>query len=1051
MFLSVLSLWRKSSIATKVVLLVGSILFHIIIHTYLSVVHINHTLTPLVHKELRGSAEYGHQHLSQLVQQSFEDIEILSVHNDLRAYLEYEMLDDVLGMKKSAKQIEAFLLAVTESKQQYQEIEIVSSLGTVIHYYQGEVFTKRNTSESAPHNIDDINAFPVQEFFEENGQYYLAVNLHFNTKSILTDNKSSDVRIRILSDISQSLHLLNNTLAEENLYFSLSSNGQPVFGDEFIKNSSNQWLIETLADPQHNINIQVKIRREDAFWLISSIKDAAIILAIGSSLLFSVSLFVVSRKVIAKPLKEIINFIEKSIHKEYNLSRRFMTKSEDEIGVFAQGLNNMLDTIQKREQQLIASEERLSLALWAGGEGMWEYSRQQDMFYFDSRSCSILGIKQAVFHLSRTDFFDSIHPLDRARVNKSADKFLTLDSPAFDEKFRIRLQSGDYIWLNVRGKTNLQALDSMEGRDTIFVSGTLRDISETVQSEQEVQLYATAFDSSNNAIIILDIDFKTIAVNKAFSDISGFKPQDVIGNVPLFIKNKTGKNQVDISEINEHISKHGYWHAEVTSIKKNKQSYIREVDLNPVYDNDRQLTHYVCVFVDITDKKASEQELWAMANYDQLTKLPNRGLFKRSLDTVLDSAMSNNRAVSLLFIDLDKFKQVNDSLGHDVGDALLKKVAKKLQKNIRRSDMVARLGGDEFAIILEDADKYENVETVVNKIIKAFDDEFTVKGQSTGVGVSIGVSFFPEDAQTAEQLVNCADTAMYCAKNTGGNAFALYSSSMADHVNRRNMLEKALKVAVDEQSLLLYYQPQYDLTTGKLVSFETLSRWIHPELGFITPDEFIPIAEGSGLIEKMGNQMFRQACEQLKAWHLQGHSDISIAVNISPKQFMLSDLAIDFTTTIAQVGVDPKYVELELTESLIVDDPEQVIDILQTLKSVGVRLSIDDFGTGYSSLSYLSKFPLDVLKIDKSFVNEMCSSEKSLALTQSIIAIAHSLNLKVIAEGVETQDQVNILRKQKCEYAQGYLYARPLPVNDASALLEQISTATTELQFADAS
>jgi diguanylate cyclase (GGDEF)-like protein/PAS domain S-box-containing protein len=1028
-------LWVKRSIAVKVVIFVGTAIISLVaLQTYININQMDQKLNPLVIKDLQRSLNSSNNIFNVIAKQTREDAQIIGSHNALTNYIDYAMLDDATGMNEEVVNLEIFLRSLTSFKTQYNNIEIITDKGSIIHLVEGKVAEPSDDYHQILQLFDtkkiisiiDKKIIEYAYFFEKNKQVFFTLFYSFQNDNTFIDGDDSRIIICITNNITSETSALVNSLQSDNILLSLKSNKDFILGLPENINEPSLWLERKLIN--NNIDLQLSVYKEKkhAFLLITDMENASFMLAIGSILVISISLLLTSRFVISAPLKSIINFINNDVLQKNNLKKRYNTDSLDEIGVFSLGLNNMLDQIQERESDLINSEERLALALWGGGEGMWELDFTNRIVYLDSGSCQILGLGSKPIKKAFDEFYLMIHHDDRAEIQQYFNEYITTDNKLFEAEFKLVPHKAHFLWIQLKGKLN-------KNNDAPGVTGTLRDITEEVRAEQEIQLYATVFNSSNDAITILDTDFHILAVNKAFSIITGYSFEDVAKNLPAFIQESDGAFSEQNVELQ--IYDKGYWHGEIVGKRKNNDIYVKDIDLNPVYGKDKVLTHYVCVFSDITEKKKSEKELWTMANYDILTKLPNRGYFRETLELAILNSTKANGLVALLFIDLDKFKQVNDTLGHDAGDELLNKVALLLSKSIRKKDTVARLGGDEFAIILEGVNSKENVESIAKKIIAEFTKGITVQENTTGVGASIGISFYPNDAKSTELLVHCADTAMYSAKTTGGNLYHFYHPTMDDHVNRRNQIEQELIKALKENSLSLYYQPQLDINTGKVVSFEALSRWFHPELGFICPDEFIPIAEETGLIAELGLNVFNQACKQLKIWHQQGYSDIRMAINISPKQFLLTDIHIDIAHSIKYHKIEAKYLELELTESLIIEDPKKIISMLNTLKSIGVRLSIDDFGTGYSSLSYLSKFPLDLLKIDKSFVQQAGKDKRGLALTKAIIGIAQSLDLEVIAEGVETVEQLNMLKKLGCNYMQGYYYSAAIPSKEADLLL----------------
>ena len=1031
--------WIRRSIALKIVIYVGAAIISLVaLQTYININQMDKKLHPLAIQALQNSLINSNNIFNIIAKQTREDAQIIGSHNALTNYIDYAMLNDAAGMNEEVVSLELFLRSLTNFKTQYQNIEIITDSGSVIHLLNGDIAEPsqlyqqtfipltQNTSTVLTKAKNNEYAY----FSEENNQILFTLNYNFRGDNAFVDGENTEVIISITNNITDEVLSLANSLKSNNTLLSIQSNNHFVFGSPVSKSKGGLWLKQTLDNDDVDLQLSVYKEKKHAFLLITNMESASYMLAIGSILVISISLFLTSKFVIASPLKNIIEFINQDVLNKNNLKNRYKTTSVDEIGVFSHGLNNMLDQIQLRENALKSSEERLALALWGGSEGMWELDFSSHIIYLDSGSCEILGLGNEPVKQNIETFYLMIHQDDRIKIREYFDTFLTTSNQLFEAEFRLFTNKTHYVWLQLKGKLNQQN----NKNNTAGITGTLRDITEEIRAEQEIQLYATAFNSSNNAITILDTNFHIIAVNKAFSIITGFAFEEAEGNLPTFIEHNEGTFSEEDVELQ--IVDQGYWHGEILGKRKNNDLYVKDIDLNPVYGKDKVLTHYVCVFSDITEKKKSEKELWTMANYDMLTKLPNRGYFRKTLKSAINNSTKANGLIALLFIDLDKFKQVNDTLGHEAGDELLINVAKTLSNSIRQNDTVARLGGDEFAIILEGVNSKENVETITQKIINQFIKGIKVQGSVTAVGASIGISFYPYDAKSAESLIHCADTAMYSAKTMGTNLYQFYHATMGDHVNRRNQIEQELAIALKENTLCLYYQPQLDINTGKIVSFEALSRWFHPVLGLINPDEFIPIAEETGLIAELGLNVFNQACKQLKVWHQQGHSTIRMAINISPKQFLLTDIHIDIAKVIKHHQIKAKYLELELTESLIVEDPDKIIGMLNTLKSVGIRLSIDDFGTGYSSLSYLSKFPLDLLKIDKSFVQQTEKDKRGLALTKAIIGIAQSLNLEVVAEGVETKSQLNTLKELGCDYIQGYYYSAAVSAEQAGLLLD---------------
>ena len=472
---------------------------------------------------------------------------------------------------------------------------------------------------------------------------------------------------------------------------------------------------------------------------------------------------------------------------------------------------------------------------------------------------------------------------------------------------------------------------------------------------------------------------------------------------------------------------------------------IFELEASPLWNADGSLHGILEVIRNITGDLSVEaqlrehqERLYHLVHHDNLTSLPNRLLLQDRLQRMMVKAKRHNTYAAVLFLDLDRFKKINDTLGHDIGDKLLLEVAKRLEKCVRRSDTVARLGGDEFAIVLDDLRDTKFVAVVARKILNALSKPIFIEEFELYATSSIGISLFPDDSEEVDGLMRCADTAMYRAKEAGKNNYQYYTADMNMRAFEFLLLESGLRKALDNDELIVFYQPLIDLSTNKLIGMEALLRWQHPEKGMISPGDFIPLAEETGLIEPIGDWVLRAACEQNRKWQDAGYPAVKVSVNMSARQFSKKNLVENISNVLDETGLKPEHLGIEITESVIMQDVQSTIAKLQKLHNMGISLSIDDFGTGYSSLSYLKLFPIDDLKIDRSFVFNITTDSTDAAIAASIIVLAHSMNLNVVAEGVETQEQLELLRKQGCDIVQGFLFSRPLSAEEFVPFFEPL-------------
>jgi diguanylate cyclase (GGDEF)-like protein/PAS domain S-box-containing protein len=620
--------------------------------------------------------------------------------------------------------------------------------------------------------------------------------------------------------------------------------------------------------------------------------------------------------------------------------------------------------------------------------------------------------------------FAAVHP-DDLPAHLASIAASARDLSPWHQEYRLKFEGESDIWL--LGNSTPQR----EADGSVLWHGFVTDITKHKHAEESLRVAATAFESQEG-MIVTDAGGTILRVNRAFTEITGYAPEDAVGEKMSLLK--SGRHDADFyAAMWDGIQRHGSWQGEVWNRRKNGEVYAEWLTITAVKDTAGHITHYVGTLTDITLRKAAEDEIKHLAFYDPLTRLPNRRLLLDRLQQALASSARSGRTGALLFIDLDNFKTLNDTLGHDVGDLLLQQVAQRLATCVRADDTVARLGGDEFVVMLEDLsdnrrEAATQTEVVGEKILATLNQRYLLAGHQHRSTPSIGVTLFGGQRETVEELLKRADLAMYQAKGAGRNAVRFFDPEMQAAVIARAALEVDLRQGLQQNRFLLYYQSQVD-ADGRMTGVEALLRWQHPQRGMVSPADFIPVAEETGLILQLGHWVLETACAQLVTWAVQAEMcHLTMAVNVSARQFRHPDFVGQVLAVLESSGADPQKLKLELTESLLLDDVEDTIEKMTALKARGVGFALDDFGTGYSSLSYLKRLPLDQLKIDQYFVRNVLTDPNDAAIARTIVALAHSMDLAVIAEGVETEEQRDFLARQGCHAFQGYLFGRPQPV-----------------------
>ncbi|WP_420935430.1 EAL domain-containing protein [Alteromonas sp. A081] len=680
--------------------------------------------------------------------------------------------------------------------------------------------------------------------------------------------------------------------------------------------------------------------------------------------------------------------------------------------------------IRKANQLAIKeSEERLKLTLWSSGDELWDWDVYRGQVY-RANTWGTLDFPQD--DIRTTGAYDAnIHPNDLKRVKDSLREHLEGKSDFYELAYRAKTFKNQWIWILDRGKV----VERDHNQQPIRMTGTLKNIHHLKEAEEQLNLFKRSIENISEGVFIANTKFKFISVNNAYCRYTGETRDQALASYMHFHLYPDAFTE----EIKKTLKSKGNWSGEVESVRINGERFEIELNIDAVHDEDGKISHFVGVFSDITSRKNTEKELLKLANTDPLTELPNRSFFQASHQNLVRKGEQH----TLLCLDMDNFKKINDSLGHQTGDILIKQIAKRLQRITGKTATCYRLGGDEFSILMENNADIHTVTHYAQNVLDTLSRPFIINKQEFVLGASIGIAFFPDDGVSPQEMLKNADTAMYFAKNNGGNSYQFFSGEMNQNAVRQLQIENLIRQGIKDDLFTVYYQPKVDITSGRLVSMEALVRFEHPQKGIVSPGQFIPLAEQTGQIIEIGEQVLRKACADTKRWVSQGLFSGRVAVNISAKQFELPDLDERINRILSDVGLSPLHLECEITEGTLMESPENGLQMMTRLRERGIHLALDDFGTGYSSLAYLKRFPLNTLKIDKAFIDDIAKSSVDRHMAAAIINIAHNLGLKVVAEGVEEEAQLNILRRYDCEMLQGFLYSKPLNAERFEKLLTE--------------
>jgi diguanylate cyclase (GGDEF)-like protein/PAS domain S-box-containing protein len=732
---------------------------------------------------------------------------------------------------------------------------------------------------------------------------------------------------------------------------------------------------------------------------------------------------------IAKPLQAAVFRARVQNHLDLKLAR-------DQLARQNASLEQEVSRRLLENQQLAA---RLQLTLSASGLGIWEFHRDGERMEWSHDLCRLLGQTESPRTLAES--FSLIHPDDRPRIERAIRQPPPPGAETSVEEFRMRHADGYWLWVEGRG----QSLRLDEQGESVLTAGTVVDISRRKQIEIERQLTSVVFTGISDGICITDPDTRILTVNNALVQITGYSAAETIGRTPAMFRSGV-HGQAFYQTLWENLNRDGAWQGEITNRRKNGELVTEWLNISAVRDTAGTLTHYVGLFSDLSERREAAERIQYLSSYDPLTNLPNRSLLTDRLAQAVINAVRFERQTAVILLDLDHFRLVNETFGAPVGDSLLQEIAQRLQQLLRDGDTVGRRSGTEFGLVMANMGHERDAIALAQRLLDAIAEPFTAGEQTLLLTASIGISLAPRDGNGADELLKTADIALSRAKQAGRNTFRFYAPEMDADAARRLGLESSLRSALKNNEMAVHYQPLVSLETGRIIGMEALLRWQNPSFGSVSPGEFIPLAEDNGLIIPIGEWVLFTACAQARRWHDLGlTTPLRLAVNLSARQFRQTDLDRIVARALSESGLPADLLELEITESAFIDDTEEAIAMCRKLKQLGVKLSLDDFGTGYSSLSYVSRFPFDKIKIDQSFVSDIIENPVNAAIATAAIVMARSLNLSVLAEGVETEAQARFLRGRRCDAIQGFLFSPALPAGE----FEQLLAGRTRLPIAD--
>ncbi|MDX2504479.1 MAG: EAL domain-containing protein [Gammaproteobacteria bacterium] len=714
--------------------------------------------------------------------------------------------------------------------------------------------------------------------------------------------------------------------------------------------------------------------------------------------------------------KQFIDIISLT-YEENDKERRFY---EHTVEVNSRELNEKNRAINKVLTSL-AEAQRLAHT------GSWFLNLNHHTLEWSDELYRIFELEPKAIRPSADYILPLIHPDDRNRADP--DLHITHDSGVFDCIYRLRFDSGNVKYV----REHREILRDYKN-EPYAIQGIIQDVTAQKKAEKGVHLYANVFHNIGESILITNKENKIIAVNTAFTKNTGYTFEELQDKDPKILSDGSTPHHVYENMWSE-LKNTGFWQGELNDRKKSGETYPKWMSISVSYSDAGEVLHYIASFADISKRKADQERIHYLAHHDALTGLLNRFSLEERLSQAITIAQRNHNKLALLFIDMDRFKTINDTLGHPIGDALLVEVANRLKQCVRECDVVARIGGDEFVILLSEIKDSLLVAPIARLIVEMLGKPYTINNQKVFSSSSIGISLFPSNGDNYERLMKNADNAMYHAKDLGRNNYQFFTESLNAVADERLKLENDLRYAIENKHFELYYQPQICTITNTICGVEALVRWHHSKQGFITPDKFIPLAEESKLIVPLGLWVLEQACQQQSQWQKEYHKRIKMAVNISAQQLHETDLVKKIQLLMKTYNMSKGDLELEITESTAMQNPDDAILLLREIRELDVELAIDDFGTGYSSLAYLKLLPINTLKLDSTFVRDIEFDNNDAEISAATLALAHNLGLSVVAEGVETATQKDFLIAHDCEILQGYYFSKPLPADEAAEFI----------------